>query len=89
MEKKDQKIFRLNCPCCHALLWIDPSTQEVIKSEKGKKKKGTLDDLLLKEKKKRDGVERKFDTTAELAKEKKKAAEDEFTKAFGRLDEEE
>jgi uncharacterized protein YrzB (UPF0473 family) len=87
--KKKEEVFQLHCPCCHSLLWIDPVAQEVIQSERAKKKKGTLDELLLKEKKKREGFERKFRATAELEKKKWKKVEEKYKKAFTEAEKEE
>ena len=84
--KKEAHLFQVECSCCHAKLWIDPLTKEVLESEKAKKKKGSLDDLLLKEKKKKDEVDRRFAATAELAKERQKMAKEKFEKAFSNLD---
>jgi len=85
-SKKDSRVFQLECPCCAASLWIDPHTKAVLKSEKPQKKKGSLDELLLKEKKKKDEVDRRFAATAELAREKQKLAKEKFEKAFTHLD---
>ena len=50
--KKKDRVFQILCPCCQSLLWVDSVTQEVVQSEKGAgKKKKSLDDLLMKEKK--------------------------------------
>lgn len=88
-SKKKSEVFKLICPCCFSALWIDPVTQEVIKFEKGGgRKKGSLDELLLKEKKKKDEFDRKFKATAELEKKKWKEAQEKFAKAFTKLDKE-
>lgn len=84
--KKKAHVFQVECSCCHAELWIDPVTKEVLKSEKVKKKKGDLDDLLLGEKKKKEEVDRRFAATAELAKERQEVAKDKFEKAFTDLE---
>ena len=86
--KTDSKVIQILCPCCYATLWYNPVTSEVIKSEKEKKKKSSLDDLLAKEKKKKTDIDHKFTSTAELEKEKRKEALKKFEKAFTRLDEE-
>jgi len=83
--KKEDRVFQVECSCCHTKLWIDPVTKSVLKFEKAKKKKGSLDDLLLKEKKKKEEVDRKFAATAELAKEKQKLAKEKFEKVFTNL----
>lgn len=87
--KKKGDVFQLHCPCCRTLLWIDPVSQEVIQSEKAAKKKGTLEELLLKEKKKKEGFDRKFQATAELERKKWKKAQEKFKKAFTEYEKEE
>jgi hypothetical protein len=82
MAKENKKVFRIECPGCLKVLWIDPVTQQVIRLEKGKRKKGSLDDLLVQEKKKREGFERKFEATSELQKERKEKAREIFEKAL-------
>ena len=85
---KENKVFRIHCPGCQKVLWIDPVTQQVIRSEKSKRKKGTLDDLLVQEKKKREGFERKFEATSEMQKERKEKAREFFEKALTNIDKE-
>jgi hypothetical protein len=84
-----KNVFTIECPCCGAIIWIDQTTRMVIKSEKAGKKKGSLDDLLLKEKKRRDEFSRKFEATAEMEKEKRKKAQQKFEEAFFKIDEKE
>ena len=84
-----EKVIQVVCPCCRAILWIDSQTQGVIKTEKGKKKKESLNDLLLKEKKKHDEFGRKFELTAELGKKKLEKAEELFRKGLSKADKEE
>ncbi len=88
-ETEKKQVFEVKCPQCHSQLWIDPLTHEVIKSEKGKRQKGTLDDLLLKEKKKKEEFERKFEATSEMQKEKQRKAREIFEKAMGDIGKEE
>ncbi len=85
MEKDKAGIFQVNCPGCNMVLWIDPDTREVIKSERPAKKKGSLDDLLLKEKKKKDETDQRFTSTAELVEKKRKVAQDKFAQVFDKL----
>ncbi|HEX9901950.1 MAG TPA: hypothetical protein VGB72_03720 [Acidobacteriota bacterium] len=80
-EKND--VFEVVCPCCRAALWVDAASRTVVQSEKGAcKEKSSLDDLLVKEKQRRDGFERKFKATAELEKQKQKKAREKFDKAL-------
>lgn len=86
---KSPQVFQVNCPCCHTLLWIDLGTSEVIKFEKAKKKRGSLDEMLIKEKKRKGEFDRKFEATAELQKERLKKAKEKFEKALIDVDKEE
>jgi hypothetical protein len=80
-DKKD--VFEIACPCCKAVLWVDAASRSVVKSEKGAgKAKSSLDDLLVKEKQRRDGFERKFEATAQLEKEKQEKAREKFRRAL-------
>ena len=87
MDKETKGLFCVPCPCCHTRLWIDPQTETVIKTEKAPRKKSSLEDLLVKERKKKEGADLKFLSTAELARRKKEEARDKFAKAFGTLEE--
>lgn len=75
-------VFSVVCPCCEATLWIDGETRTVLRSEKAKKKKGSLDDLLVKEHKRQGEFDRKFDASFELQKEKHSKADELFKKAL-------
>jgi hypothetical protein len=82
-ETKDKPgVFQVTCPCCGALLWVDGQTRAVMKSERPKKAKGSLDDLLVKEKARTDQFDRKFDATFELQREKHSKADAMFKKAL-------
>jgi hypothetical protein len=79
-------VFEIVCPCCHSVLWVDAVSREVVKTEKhAARKKGSLDELLEKEKKRRDEFERKFEATAELERQKKEKAKEAFEKALGKV----
>jgi len=87
--KEKKQVFQIVCSCCQSILWIDPISQEVIQFErKGGKKKESLEELLLKEKKRKGEFERKFEATAELGKKKKKKAEEGFKKALTEFEKE-
>jgi len=87
MSNDREKTFEVTCPCCQAILWVDALARSVIKSEKAARKKESLDDLLLKEKKKKEAFESKFEATAEIEKQKRQKAKEKFEKAFDKLDE--
>ncbi len=80
--KEDSRVFSIVCPCCEATLWVDGETKTVLRSEKAKKKKGSLDELMVKEHKRQSEFDRKFDATFELQKEKHSKADDLFKKAL-------
>jgi len=89
MKASDKKeVFSVDCPHCRSVLWIDPFTREVIKSEKGKRKTESLDELLLKEKKRKDEFERKFEATAELEKKRREKVQEKVEKALSEFDKE-
>ena len=73
-SKEKPSVFQVECPGCSSQLWIDSKTEAVIKSEKGKAKRSSLDELLFKEKKKKEAADRRFTATAELAKERQQKA---------------
>jgi len=75
-------VYQLTCPCCEATLWVDGEIRAVLRSEKAKRKKGSLDDLLVKEHKRQSEFDRKFDATFELQKEKHTKADEMFKKAL-------
>ena len=82
-ETKDEThVFSIVCPCCGATLWIDEETRSVLRSEKAKKAKGSLDDFLVKEHKRQSEFDRKFDASFELQKEKHTKADELFKKAL-------
>jgi len=69
---------------------VDPASRSVIRSEKGAAKpKSSLDELLEKEHVRRQGFEQKFEATAELEKQKKQKAKEQFEKALANKDLEE
>lgn len=84
-ETKDS-IFPVVCPCCGAKLWLDTEARAILKSEKAARKKSSLDDLLIKEKKRTEGMDHKLEATFELQKKKHAEAEEKFKKALGQKD---
>jgi uncharacterized protein with PIN domain len=90
MKAVDKKeVFSVDCPHCHSVLWVDSQTQEVIKTEKGKRRTESLDELLLKEKKRKSEFERKFEATAELEKKRREKVKEKVEKALSEYDKEE
>ena len=88
-EGEKSRVFQVACPCCGASLWVDGTLREVIRSEKVKKAKGSLDDLVAKEIKREEEMGSKFEATVELHKQRHTAAEERFLKALADADKEE
>lgn len=82
-----EKVFEIVCPHCQTVIWVDGENRRVLRTEKAAKKKESLDELLLKEKQKKDGMAGKFEATAALEQEKLKKAREKFDKAFENKDE--
>lgn len=89
MTKTKDSVFPVVCPLCEATLWVDGEAKNVIRSEKAPRKKSSLEDLLLREKKKAEGMDHKLEATFELQKKKHDAAEEKFIKALDHPDEKE
>jgi hypothetical protein len=87
MDAEQGKVFEVVCPCCRSVIWVDATTGGIVKSERVAKKKESLDELLIKEKQKKDGFATKFEATADLEKKKRELAREKFARAFGTLDE--
>jgi len=83
----DSRVFSVVCPCCGATLWLDGETRSILRSEKAKRAKGSLDDLLVKEHKRQGEFDRKFDATFELQREKHSQADELFKKALEKAEE--
>ncbi|MGQ9672535.1 MAG: hypothetical protein ACUVV5_05310 [Candidatus Aminicenantales bacterium] len=84
-EKKKPAVFEVICPHCQSVLWVDGVLREIVKTEKPTtRKKGSLDELLVREKKRQEEFERKFEATAELERRKKEKAKEAFEKALGK-----
>ncbi len=77
-----EKIIEVICPKCKSSLWIDVEKKEVVQHKKSVKQKNSFEDLLAKEKKKKESTEETFSSARELEKAKKKKAEELFNKSF-------
>jgi len=61
---------------------VDGEAKGVIRSEKAVREKSSLDDLLRREKKRKEGIDHKLEATFELQKKKHDEAEEKFKKAL-------
>jgi hypothetical protein len=81
-------IIEIECPGCHGNLWVDVDKKTVVQHKKTKKKNfASFDDLLVKEKEKKEKTEERFLMAKDLEQAKKKKAEEIFKKSLS-LDEE-
>lgn len=69
--------IEIHCPVCHASLWVDAETRQVIQHKRSEKKvHSSFEDLLSKEKHKKEAVDERFSQAKSLEQAKKqKAAE--------------
>lgn len=49
MNKEKTEAFELNCPCCGALMVVDPTTHSILRFEQPKKGPGASFEEMLKE----------------------------------------
>jgi hypothetical protein len=76
-------IIEIECPECHSSLWVDVDQKVVVQHKKsGKKVNASFDDLLLKEKEKKEKADERFLMAKELEQAKKKKAEEIFQKSL-------
>lgn len=76
-------IIEIECPVCHSSLWVDVEKKVVVQHKKTKKKSfSSFDDLLLKEKEKKEKVDERFLMAKDLEQAKKKKAQEIFEKSF-------
>ncbi len=78
-----ENIIEIECPGCHTNLWVDVEKKVVVQHQKTKKKNfSSFDDLLLKEKQKKESVDERFLMAKDLEQAKKKKAEEIFVKSL-------
>jgi hypothetical protein len=76
-------IIEIECPDCHTNLWVDVDKKTVVQHKKTKKKNFTsFDDLLSKEKQKKEQTDERFLMARDLEQAKKKKAEEIFQKTL-------
>lgn len=76
-------IIEVECPECHSSVWVDVDLKVVVQHKKSEKKiHSSFDDLLLKEKEKKQKVDERFLMAKELEQAKKKKAEEIFRKSL-------
>lgn len=75
----DDKLIEIECPVCHANLWVDAEKKNVVQHKRSEKKQlSSFEDLLNKEKKKKEAVDERFSQARSLEQAKKKKAAEFF-----------
>ena len=76
-------MIEIECPECHSSLWVDVEKKVVVQHNKTKKKNlASFDDLLVKEKEKKEKVDERFLMARDLEQARKKKAEEIFKKSL-------
>ena len=83
------KLLKVRCPGCRLVIWVDPATETVIRTEAPAKEKTSLDDLLLQEKQKKSAAEERFLSTVRLRDRKQEEARKRFSEVLSGVDREE
>ncbi len=72
-------LIEIQCPVCHASLWVDTAAKQVVQHKRSEKKvHSSFEDLLDKEKRKKEAVEERFSQAKSLEQAKKKKAAEFF-----------
>jgi hypothetical protein len=78
-----ENIIEIECPGCHSNLWVDVEKKVVVDHKKTTKKTfSSFDDLLIKEKQKKETVDERFLMAKDLEQAKKKKAEEIFARSI-------
>jgi hypothetical protein len=86
MQKKNAH-FRVQCPCCDAVLTVHNSTGEILFTEKPKKKGLSFDEALQQVKRDQETAEDRFREAFAKEESRMKSVEDKFQEALKRADE--
>jgi Zn-finger nucleic acid-binding protein len=72
-------MIEIECPICHANLWVDTDKKNVIQHKRSEKKNlSSFEELLNKEKQKKEAVDERFSQAQSLEQAKKKKAAEFF-----------
>ena len=73
------KLIEIECPICHANLWVDTDKKNVVQHKRSEKKiLSSFEELLNKEKQKKEAVDERFSQAQSLEQAKKKKAAEFF-----------
>ena len=72
-------MIEIECPICHANLWVDTDKKNVVQHKRSEKKNlSSFEELLNKEKQKKEAVDERFSQAQSLEQAKKKKAAEFF-----------
>jgi Zn-finger nucleic acid-binding protein len=72
-------MIEIECPICHANLWVDAEKKNVVQHKRSEKKNlSSFEELLNKEKQKKEAVDERFSQAQSLEQAKKKKAAEFF-----------
>jgi hypothetical protein len=72
-------LIEIQCPVCHASLWVDADKKTVVQHKRSEKKTvSSFEELLSKEKMKKEAVDERFSQAKSLEQAKKKKAAEFF-----------
>ena len=72
-------MIEIECPICHANLWVDTDKKNVVQHKRSEKKSlSSFEELLHKEKQKKEAVDERFSQAQSLEQAKKKKAAEFF-----------
>ncbi len=72
-------LIEIQCPVCHASLWVDADKKHVVQHKRSEKKTvSSFEELLVKEKQKKEAVDERFSQAKSLEQAKKKKAAEFF-----------
>ena len=75
----DNELIEIECPVCHARLWVDAEKKNVVQHKRSEKKQlSSFEELLNKEKQKKEAVDERFSQARSLEQAKKKKAAEFF-----------
>jgi oligoribonuclease (3'-5' exoribonuclease) len=73
------EMIEIECPICHANLWVDTDKKNVVQHKRSEKKNlSSFEELLNKEKQKKAAVDERFSQAKSLEQAKKKKAAEFF-----------
>ena len=74
-----EKLIEIQCPICHANMWVDAEKKQVVQHKRSERKtQSSFEELLDKEKQKKEAVDERFSQAKSLEQAKKKKATEFF-----------